>query len=233
MSLRNALKASLEADRADATTATATTTAPATTTTATTNPSTSVPKRKKKPKANKTIKIKKKEEKIHPIPAPKSAFVIHAAATHEKARDTAGIQGMTKNICARWGKLTKNQRTTYNKKEGSDQRRFEKSQKKNVKMSFNQLYKTFLFPHGLEILEKECEQTINTWDGGHNDSCEACGRGGDLLLCEACNLTYHPKCLSITNIGEEGWLCPECSEELYRKVGKDVRRDEKLKLKAE
>lgn len=222
-SLRQALKASAEEAAAELNEPTPTPTEP--------EPS---PKRKKKQasKASKP-KVKKKEQPVHPIPAPKSAFVIYAGATHVKAREAAGLKGMTEFICTRWSKLTKNQRNAFTKKEASDKKRFEKQQEKNLKLSFNQLIKTFLFPQGLEILEQEVEKTISTWNGGHNDSCEACGLGGDILLCEACNLTYHPKCLNILNVAQEGWLCPECCEELYRKVEKNVRRDEKLKLEAE
>ena len=179
------------------------------------------------------VKVKRIDKPIHPVPAPKSAFVIHAGATHEKAREKSGLKGMTKNICMRWNKLTKNQKCSYENKEIFDKKRFEKSQRKKVQLTFTQLLQTFLFPQGLEILESEVARTIDTWNGGHNDSCEACGRGGDIILCEGCNCTYHPKCLKIKDIAAEGWLCPECSEELYRKVAKNVQRTEKLKLKAE
>ena len=106
-------------------------------------------------------------------------------------------------------------------------------QRKNIKLTFAQLLGTFLFPQGLEVSEKEIANTIDLWNDDHNEVCEACGRGGSVILCEACNLAYHPKCLKIKEVGDEGWLCPECSEELYRKVEKNVRRDEKMKLKAE
>ena len=113
------------------------------------------------------VKVKRIDKPIHPVPAPKSAFVIHAGATHEKAREKSGLKGMTKNICMRWNKLTKNQKCSYENKEIFDKKRFEKSQRKKVQLTFTQLLQTFLFPQGLEILESEVARTIDTCNYEH------------------------------------------------------------------
>ncbi|XP_051119947.1 CHD3-type chromatin-remodeling factor PICKLE-like [Andrographis paniculata] len=43
-------------------------------------------------------------------------------------------------------------------------------------------------------------------------SCQACGESGDLLNCETCNYSYHPKCLLPAMRGPppSSWKCPAC-----------------------
>lgn len=45
-----------------------------------------------------------------------------------------------------------------------------------------------------------------------DDSCQACGEGGDLLCCETCTYAYHPKCLlpPLKAPPPQKWNCPEC-----------------------
>lgn len=44
------------------------------------------------------------------------------------------------------------------------------------------------------------------------DSCQSCGNGGDILLCQTCTYAYHPKCLipPLKAPLPEKWNCPEC-----------------------
>lgn len=46
----------------------------------------------------------------------------------------------------------------------------------------------------------------------HNEVCEVCETGGDLLCCETCTLVYHLSCLrpKITTIPKGSWSCVNC-----------------------
>ena len=61
-------------------------------------------------------------------------------------------------------------------------------------------------------------EKLNDINYTHNDACQECGEGGDLLCCDgqydgnACPLTYHLKCadLEIEPPEEEKWFCKYC-----------------------
>lgn len=46
----------------------------------------------------------------------------------------------------------------------------------------------------------------------HNDLCETCGLGGDLLCCSTCNLVFHLDCTrpKLGTIPEDDWSCAYC-----------------------
>ena len=47
----------------------------------------------------------------------------------------------------------------------------------------------------------------------NNDECSICNSGGELLCCDWCPSSYHPKCVNISthqNLGDEKWKCPDC-----------------------
>ena len=46
----------------------------------------------------------------------------------------------------------------------------------------------------------------------HQDYCEHCETGGDLLLCDTCTLSYHLTCLDppLDEAPEGVWSCPQC-----------------------
>ena len=52
--------------------------------------------------------------------------------------------------------------------------------------------------------------------GTHNDRCQACGIGGDLLCCDSCNVVYHLPCLDppLDALPEDDWYCPACVLEI-------------------
>jgi hypothetical protein len=56
--------------------------------------------------------------------------------------------------------------------------------------------------------------TLQKWTGEHNDLCQRCGFGGDLLCCDTCNLVYHLHCvkppLAALPPEDEDWSCEEC-----------------------
>ena len=46
----------------------------------------------------------------------------------------------------------------------------------------------------------------------HNDLCETCGKGGELLCCSTCNLVFHLGCTrpKLDQIPPDDWSCPFC-----------------------
>mmetsp|Transcript_22581 Transcript_22581/g.33018 ORF Transcript_22581/g.33018 Transcript_22581/m.33018 type:complete len:770 (-) Transcript_22581:183-2492(-) len=46
----------------------------------------------------------------------------------------------------------------------------------------------------------------------HNEVCDVCDKGGDLLCCDSCSLVFHMACVrpTITDIPEGEWHCPYC-----------------------
>jgi hypothetical protein len=46
----------------------------------------------------------------------------------------------------------------------------------------------------------------------HNEVCEVCDRGGDLLCCETCTLVYHLSCIrpKLSSMPKGTWSCPHC-----------------------
>lgn len=48
----------------------------------------------------------------------------------------------------------------------------------------------------------------------HQDFCEVCKQGGEILLCDGCPKAFHKVCLEpeFEDIPEGIWLCQECTE---------------------
>lgn len=46
----------------------------------------------------------------------------------------------------------------------------------------------------------------------HNEVCEVCDRGGDLMCCETCTLVFHLACLrpKVSTMPKGSWSCPHC-----------------------
>ena len=66
--------------------------------------------------------------------------------------------------------------------------------------------------------KKRKEQKASSFEQGpiavvHNDRCQQCGVGGELLCCDQCNLVYHMSCLDppLKRLPKGDWFCPECS----------------------
>jgi hypothetical protein len=49
-------------------------------------------------------------------------------------------------------------------------------------------------------------------ENGDNDRCGVCGDGGDLLICDGCDTSYHLHCVNLSEVPEGDWFCPECIE---------------------
>jgi hypothetical protein len=61
------------------------------------------------------------------------------------------------------------------------------------------------------------------WAGPHNDLCQRCGLGGELLCCDFCNLVYHMKCIrpKCRTIPDGDWACENCQAEDEDEEGED------------
>ncbi|CAM9267447.1 unnamed protein product, partial [Scytosiphon promiscuus] len=69
---------------------------------------------------------------------------------------------------------------------------------------------------------------LQPFDGDHNDICERCDKGGDLLCCDFCNVVYHLHCVTpkLAEPPNELWLCPACKAEVTgRQINKRRRTD--------
>ena len=54
-----------------------------------------------------------------------------------------------------------------------------------------------------------------TFEEKHNDVCEACDAGGELLCCDTCNTAWHLECCDpvLKEVPEGDWSCQICVEE--------------------
>lgn len=74
------------------------------------------------------------------------------------------------------------------------------------------------YPNGTEVADKYLKRGLKKWNGDYNEVCEICDEGGDILLCDFCNLVFHPECFipPIRKIPEGNWACPECSVDVEK-----------------
>lgn len=50
----------------------------------------------------------------------------------------------------------------------------------------------------------------------HNEVCEVCEKGGDLLCCDTCSLVFHLGCIrpKISSIPKGKWSCAYCTSDV-------------------
>ncbi|KAL7543463.1 hypothetical protein ACHAXR_012751 [Thalassiosira sp. AJA248-18] len=60
--------------------------------------------------------------------------------------------------------------------------------------------------------KRKREEQVETEEVQHNDLCETCGTGGELLCCSTCNLVFHLGCTrpKLTELPVNDWCCPFC-----------------------
>lgn len=60
----------------------------------------------------------------------------------------------------------------------------------------------------------------------HNDICEVCGIGGELLCCSTCNLVFHLNCVrpSLKSVPPDSWSCAHCDATGVTGLKKDNRQ---------
>lgn len=66
------------------------------------------------------------------------------------------------------------------------------------------------YPNGLVISDLSI---MPLWTGDNNELCEICAGGGEILLCDFCNLSFHLSCFrpKMPIIPDGHWACPECA----------------------
>jgi hypothetical protein len=58
----------------------------------------------------------------------------------------------------------------------------------------------------------------NSFDD-HDEICEVCEKGGDLLCCDTCTLVFHLKCIrpKLSTVPKGSWSCPHCVIDVRQK----------------
>uniref|UniRef100_A0A4W6CQ13 Chromodomain helicase DNA binding protein 3 n=1 Tax=Lates calcarifer TaxID=8187 RepID=A0A4W6CQ13_LATCA len=76
--------------------------------------------------------------------------------------------------------------------------------------------------------KKSCSVSINFTEGDgyetdHQDYCEVCQQGGEIILCDTCPRAYHLVCLEpeLDKAPEGKWSCPHCEKEGIQWEAKD------------
>uniref|UniRef100_A0A670ZLN2 PHD-type domain-containing protein n=1 Tax=Pseudonaja textilis TaxID=8673 RepID=A0A670ZLN2_PSETE len=57
------------------------------------------------------------------------------------------------------------------------------------------------------------EEEADGYETDHQDYCEVCQQGGEIILCDSCPRAYHLVCLDpeLDKIPNGEWLCPRCT----------------------
>ncbi|CAM5105760.1 unnamed protein product [Natator depressus] len=76
----------------------------------------------------------------------------------------------------------------------------------------------FLSVHGDPVVRGAVQIHIEEGDGyetDHQDYCEVCQQGGEIILCDTCPRAYHLVCLDpeLEKAPEGKWSCPHCEKE--------------------
>ncbi|CAM9278100.1 unnamed protein product [Ectocarpus sp. 4 AP-2014] len=62
-----------------------------------------------------------------------------------------------------------------------------------------------------QLMKRQIDIAL-TFPDFHQEICEACEEGGELLLCDTCSLAFHLRCLNprLEDPPDNDWSCPEC-----------------------
>ncbi|XP_064165094.1 chromodomain-helicase-DNA-binding protein 4 isoform X7 [Anguilla rostrata] len=63
--------------------------------------------------------------------------------------------------------------------------------------------------------KKKVEEDADGYETDHQDYCEVCQQGGEIILCDTCPRAYHMVCLDpdMEKAPEGKWSCPHCEKE--------------------
>ncbi|KAK7377174.1 hypothetical protein VNO80_02594 [Phaseolus coccineus] len=70
------------------------------------------------------------------------------------------------------------------------------------------------------MISHHCSNHVFTYSFGIwqqiQNSCQACGKKGDLLSCETCTYSFHPSCIlsPVRSLIRDNWRCPQCASPL-------------------
>ena len=80
-----------------------------------------------------------------------------------------------------------------------------------------------------KIESVNADDSMSSSSDVHNSLCQECGLGGDILLCDGCNLVYHTHCLvpPLKTIPEGDWFCPMCRPIRKRKRKRVIMRQQR------
>lgn len=61
------------------------------------------------------------------------------------------------------------------------------------------------------------EEDGDGYETDHQDYCEVCQQGGEIILCDTCPRAYHMVCLDpdMENAPEGTWSCPHCVSDTF------------------
>ncbi|XP_054655939.1 chromodomain-helicase-DNA-binding protein 3 isoform X4 [Dunckerocampus dactyliophorus] len=71
--------------------------------------------------------------------------------------------------------------------------------------------------------KKKSEEEADGYETDHQDYCEVCQQGGEIILCDTCPRAYHLVCLEpeLDKAPEGKWSCPHCEKEGIQWEAKD------------
>uniref|UniRef100_A0A8C7YYG1 DNA helicase n=1 Tax=Oryzias sinensis TaxID=183150 RepID=A0A8C7YYG1_9TELE len=74
----------------------------------------------------------------------------------------------------------------------------------------------------------QAEEDGDGYETDHQDYCEVCQQGGEIILCDTCPRAYHLVCLDpeLEKAPEGKWSCPHCEKEGIQWEAKDEEEDE-------
>ncbi|XP_034021766.1 chromodomain-helicase-DNA-binding protein 5 isoform X1 [Thalassophryne amazonica] len=76
--------------------------------------------------------------------------------------------------------------------------------------------------------KKRKKENGDGYETDHQDYCEVCQQGGEIILCDTCPRAYHLVCLDpeLEKAPEGKWSCPHCEKEGIQWEAKDEEEDE-------
>ncbi|CAB1321008.1 unnamed protein product [Coregonus sp. 'balchen'] len=86
---------------------------------------------------------------------------------------------------------------------------------------------------------KYLEEDGDGYETDHQDYCEVCQQGGEIILCDTCPRAYHMVCLDpdMENAPEGTWSCPHCEKEgkqwEAREEGSEEEEEEEVEAEPE
>ncbi|KAJ4948480.1 hypothetical protein JOQ06_020014 [Pogonophryne albipinna] len=79
------------------------------------------------------------------------------------------------------------------------------------------------YKHFLPVIFPGEEEGADGYETDHQDYCEVCQQGGEIILCDTCPRAYHLVCLEpeLDKAPEGKWSCPHCEKEGIQWEAKD------------